>query len=68
MPFIKCNYLVSQMTKIKDSLTKQLEIKGQEINKYRELHNLKIKGEENKDMEKSDKDVKAGGVLVAKDG
>ena len=56
------------MTKIKDSLTKQLEIKGQEINKYRELHNLKIKGEENKDMEKSDKDVKAGGVLVAKDG
>lgn len=56
-----------QMNKLVETLTKQLETKGNEINKYRERHNLKIKGEESKDMEKSSKDVKTGGVLVAKE-
>ena len=56
------------MTKIVETLQKQLETKGTEINTYRETHNLKIKGEENKEPEKQDKDsAKAGGVLVAKD-
>lgn len=56
------------MGKLVETLTRQLEQKGQEINQYRETHNLKIKGEENKDVEKQDKDqAKAGGVLVAKD-
>ena len=48
---------------MKSSLVSQ----GEEINKYRETHNLKIKGEESKEPEKKDKDAsKAGGVLVAK--
>ena len=56
------------MTKIVETLQKQLESKGTEINQYRETHNLKIKGEENKEVEKQDKDsAKSGGVLVAKD-
>ncbi|XP_060594563.1 prefoldin subunit 2-like [Ruditapes philippinarum] len=57
-----------QMGKLVETLSRQLEAKGQEINLYRETHNLKIKGEENKDVEKQEKDTaKAGGVLVAKD-
>ncbi|XP_045210075.1 prefoldin subunit 2-like [Mercenaria mercenaria] len=57
-----------QMGKLVETLSRQLEQKGKEINQYRETHNLKIKGEENKDVEKQDKDTaKAGGVLVAKD-
>ncbi|XP_048778205.2 prefoldin subunit 2-like [Ostrea edulis] len=56
-----------QMGKLVETLTKQLESKGSEINKYREKHNLKIKGEESKDMEKSNKDMKTAGVLVAKE-
>jgi prefoldin subunit 2 len=56
------------MGKLVETLSRQLEAKGQEINLYRETHNLKIKGEENKDVEKQEKDTaKAGGVLVAKD-
>lgn len=55
------------MSKLVETLTKQLEVKGNEINKYREKYNLKIKGEESKEMEKSSKDVKTGGVLVAKE-
>ncbi|KAL5020063.1 hypothetical protein ScPMuIL_002955 [Solemya velum] len=59
-----------QMAKIVDTLKKQLETKGVEINKYREQYNLKIRGEENKDPEKQDKDATktlTTGVLVAKD-
>lgn len=67
--FLGCRILcfLFQMNKLVETLTKQLETKGNEINKYRERHNLKIKGEESKDMEKSSKDVKTGGVLVAKE-
>lgn len=67
--FLGCLILcfLFQMNKLVETLTKQLETKGNEINKYRERHNLKIKGEESKDMEKSSKDVKTGGVLVAKE-
>lgn len=60
-------FFLFQMSKLVETLSKQLETKGNEINKYRERHNLKIKGEESKDMEKSSKDVKTGGVLVAKE-
>ncbi|XP_062595383.1 prefoldin subunit 2-like [Saccostrea cucullata] len=56
-----------QMGKLVESLSKQLETKGSEINKFRTKYNLKIKGEESKEMEKSSKDVKTGGVLVAKE-
>ena len=60
--------ILFQMGKLVETLTRQLEAKGQEINQYRETHNLKIKGEENKDVEKQEKDTaKSGGVLVAKD-
>ncbi|OWF42310.1 prefoldin subunit 2-like [Mizuhopecten yessoensis] len=56
-----------QMGKIVETLTEKLESKGTEINKYREQHNLKIKGEESKEIEKPDQEVKSGGVLVAKE-
>ena len=56
------------MGKLVETLTKQLEQKGTEINHYREQHNLTIKGEENKEPTKQEKDTaKAGGVLVAKE-
>ena len=55
------------MEKMVDSMKSSLVSQGEEINKYRETHNLKIKGEESKEPEKKDKDAsKAGGVLVAK--
>ncbi|XP_069115410.1 prefoldin subunit 2-like [Argopecten irradians] len=56
-----------QMGKIIETLNVKLEEKGKEINKYREQHNLKIKGEESKENDKQDQEVKSGGVLVAKD-
>ncbi|WAR04649.1 PFD2-like protein [Mya arenaria] len=57
-----------QMEKMVDSMKGSLVTKGEEINKYRETHNLKIKGEDSKEPEKKEKDAsKAGGVLVAKD-
>ncbi|KAH3700200.1 prefoldin subunit 2-like [Dreissena polymorpha] len=58
-----------QMGKVVENLNKSLEQKGLEINKYRETHNLKIKGEESKEPEKQghgQDTSKAGGVLVAK--
>lgn len=67
MPLVMLFFFLFQMSKLVETLSKQLETKGNEINKYRERHNLKIKGEESKDMEKSSKDVKTGGVLVAKE-
>lgn len=67
MPLVMLLFFLFQMSKLVETLSKQLETKGNEINKYRERHNLKIKGEESKDMEKSSKDVKTGGVLVAKE-
>ncbi|ESO89496.1 hypothetical protein LOTGIDRAFT_218864 [Lottia gigantea] len=56
-----------QMSKLVETLTKQLESKGSEINKFREEHNLKIQGEEKKDLSEKEKDSKSGtsGVLVA---
>ncbi|XP_046340895.1 prefoldin subunit 2-like [Haliotis cracherodii] len=56
-----------QMNNLVGTLTKQLETKGTDINKYREHHGLKIRGEETKDTpETQDKETKSGGVLVAK--
>ncbi|XP_071174018.1 prefoldin subunit 2-like [Mytilus galloprovincialis] len=55
-----------QLNKMVETLTKQLETKGIEINKYREEYNLQIKGEDSRGQDKQEKDVKTtGGVLVA---
>ncbi|PVD26923.1 hypothetical protein C0Q70_12071 [Pomacea canaliculata] len=56
-----------QMAKFVENMTKQLEAKGKEINAYREEHNIRIRGEDDK-QEKSEGDTKTGGgggVLVA---
>lgn len=55
------------MAKFVENMTKQLEAKGKEINAYREEHNIRIRGEDDK-QEKSEGDTKTGGgggVLVA---
>jgi prefoldin subunit 2 len=50
-----------------ETLTKQMETKGTEINEYRERHNIRIRGEdENHDPSTPDKTSKSSGVLVAK--
>ncbi|XP_050416818.1 prefoldin subunit 2 [Patella vulgata] len=59
-----------QMSKLVETLSKQMETKGSEINKFREQHNLKIRGEDSKEIEGKDQDASksgASGVLVAKD-
>ncbi|KAK6173079.1 hypothetical protein SNE40_016608 [Patella caerulea] len=59
-----------QMSKLVETLSKQMETKGSEINKFREEHNLKIRGEDSKDIEGKDQDAAksgASGVLVSKD-
>ncbi|KAK2145654.1 hypothetical protein LSH36_666g00000 [Paralvinella palmiformis] len=56
-----------QISKIVESLTKQLESKGTELNEYREKHNIRIRGEEeSKESSSQDKSNKSSGVLVAK--
>ena len=58
-----------QIGKLVDTLTQQLENKGKEINEYREKHNIRVRGEEDKqdDKEKEKKPASSQGVLVAKD-
>lgn len=54
------------MGKFVETMTKQLENKGREINAYREEHNIRIRGEEENRPEKCESDAKSGGgVLVA---
>ena len=65
--FVQTCFLIFQLNKMVETLTKQLETKGIEINKYREEYNLQIKGEDSRNQEKQEKDVKTGGVLVAKE-
>ena len=52
------------MSKLIESFKKKLEEKGVEINKYRELHNLKIRSEESREATDEQKESKPGGVLV----
>lgn len=57
-----------KMGKLIDSLEGQLVTKGQEINGYMGKHNIQVKGQGNegkKGEDAKDKEVKAGGVLVA---
>ncbi|CAI9737358.1 prefoldin subunit 2-like [Octopus vulgaris] len=54
-----------QMSKLIETLNKQLESKGIEINKYRETHNLKIRGEESSEVEKQETKPGTQGVLVS---
>lgn len=65
--FVQTCFLFFQLNKLVETLTKQLETKGIEINKYREEYNLQIKGEDSRNQEKQEKDVKTGGVLVSKE-
>ena len=51
-----------------ETLTKQLETKGKDLNEYRKKYGIRVRGEEDKDDQKKD-DSKSStqGVLVAKD-
>ena len=57
-----------QLGKVVETLTKQLETKGKDLNEYREKYGIRVRGEEDKDDQKKD-DSKSStqGVLVAKD-
>ena len=56
-----------KMSKLIDTLDKQLTEKGEEINGYMEKHNIQIKDQPGsaKKEEKVDSDAKSGGVLVS---
>ena len=56
-----------KMSKLIDTLDKQLTEKGEEINGYMEKHNIQIKDQpgSTKKEEKVDSDAKSGGVLVS---
>ncbi|ESN98079.1 hypothetical protein HELRODRAFT_84863 [Helobdella robusta] len=60
-------YNCEQMSKISETLRKQLEAKGKELQEYREKHNIKIRGESDKPFEEEDKSTKnlTPSILVA---
>ncbi|XP_071959059.1 prefoldin subunit 2-like [Antedon mediterranea] len=56
------------LTKLLETLKQQLELKGKDLQAYREKHNIRIRGEETDDKEKEPA-AKTGGsqsILVAK--
>ena len=51
-----------------ETLTKQLETKGKELNEYREKYGIKVRGEDKEEEhKKGDSKSSSQGVLVAKD-
>merc|ERR1711874_237658 len=64
MPALASNR--DKMGKLIETLEKQLQEKGEEINGYMEKHNIQVRGNTDKKEEAgNDSGVKAGGVLVA---
>ncbi|KAI0235603.1 Prefoldin subunit 2 [Lamellibrachia satsuma] len=63
LPALTSNY--EQLGQVVESLSHQMEIKGKELNEYREKYGIRLRGEE--DSAEPQKDTKAGsaGVLVA---
>jgi len=55
-----------QLGKLHEALQQQLETKGRELQEYREKHNIRIRGEEDRGLASQDTAAKAG-VLVAQD-
>ena len=55
------------MAKAIEAYSKQLELKGKELNEYREKHNIRVRGEEKVASEEDRKAEKATGILVSKD-
>ncbi|XP_071485359.1 prefoldin subunit 2-like [Diadema antillarum] len=58
-----------QIEKLTENLTKQMEMKGREINEYREKHNLRVRGEQPTEQPASQAadSTASSGVLVSKD-
>ncbi|XP_002742362.1 prefoldin subunit 2-like [Saccoglossus kowalevskii] len=58
-----------QIKKLVESLNEQIELKGKQINEYREKYNIRVQGEQGTEDGQLDKKEKPGtqGVLVAKD-
>ena len=55
-----------QLGKVVETLTKQIETKGKEMNEYREKHGIRVRGEEEKSVEsKKEAPSSSQGVLVA---
>ena len=56
-----------KMSKLIESLDKQLTDKGEEINGYMEKHNIQLKDQQGaaKKEDKGESDAKSGGVLVS---
>jgi len=54
-----------QLGQVIESLSHQMELKGKELNEYREKHGIRLRGED--DSSEPQKDTKAAstGVLVA---
>ena len=64
--FLKVQFVVClQLGQVIESLSHQMEIKGKDLNEYREKHGIRLRGEE--DSTEPQKDIKGtpAGVLVA---
>jgi prefoldin subunit 2 len=61
LPAITANH--EQLTKLTESLSQQLEAKGKDLQDYREKHNIRVRGEEERTPAAKDTSSKAG-VLV----
>ena len=67
-PCIKIEFQLFQLGKVVESLTGQLELKGKDLNTYREQYNIRVRGEEDATSGGKDKDqnkASTQGVLVA---
>jgi len=63
LPALVSNH--EQLIKIAESLTQQLEAKGKDLQEYREKHNIRVRGEDEKTTRAKDAAGKAAaGVLV----
>jgi len=61
LPALSSNH--EQLTKLAEVLSQQLEAKGKDLQDYREKHNIRVRGEEERAPAAKDSSSKAG-VLV----
>ncbi|XP_066920064.1 prefoldin subunit 2-like [Clytia hemisphaerica] len=57
-----------QIGAVVEKLKSQLTEKGQELNKFREEHNIRVRGEKEAETPSQQKAPTSGGVLVANEG
>merc|ERR1712226_766591 len=64
LPALQTNH--EQLGKVVEAMNAQLEAKGKAINDYRQKHNIRVRGDEEK-PQAAQPEAKSSGVLVSKD-